>query len=572
MIDESNNKKRTSLGSKLSVLVIILVFCSAALSIIAGYMEHTRTTDEFYEQLAQNIAETVSNSLNGTKVKTLLEAAKDSSYQKILKDARERQDNTEIVKYLDQKNLLYTYDNINEILVQYSRYMEIKYIYLQSMEDGVFCRIIDPDEGYISYGLTEELDGPYAKYSNQNVTIPPTISSTSDGVLCTCFEPVYDSEGTPVAVVGVDISMEYLRGKHRRFAVISFISALIMASLAALCGVIFMRRHVTDPLEKLAEQTRQFTDKKGVYTKEDIIVPDIQSRDEIEDLYYEIQSMEKKIVTYLDHLVKVTGEKERVRTELGIAAQIQKGMLPNDFDKFSTRNEFDLYAAMQPAREVGGDFYDFYLIDDDHLVLTIADVSGKGVPASMFMAITKSLLKISSSPVLSPSGLITGINDQICRENSSGMFISVWIGILELSTGILTACNAGHEYPVISRAGEPFEILKDKHSLVMGAMAGVKYTDYQLTLQPGDRIFVYTDGVVESADADNKFFGMDRMVECLSSEPNATPRQLIKGMFDSISEFVKSAPQFDDITMLSLVYNPEPSESSTRIEETIDSQ
>lgn len=551
------NKSRTSLSLKLYFLIIILVFATSCLSISAGYMEHKQTTDEFYQDLAENIAETVSNSLNGTRVKLLIDAAQDPGYQAILTKAREEQNAEGIIDYLDEKRLLLTYDNINETLVQYTQYMEVEFIYLQYIGDGYFCRIIDPDDGYFSYGLTDALDGPYIQYSGQNIEIPATISQTSDGLLCTCFEPVYDSEGTPVAVVGVDVSMEMLYRKHKQFAVTSLLSALLLAALASIAGVFFMSRNVTKPIEQLCRETRKFTNKKGHYTLKDVIDLDIHSNDEIEDLYDEIKGLEKKIVEYLDHLVKVTGEKERVRTELGIAAQIQNDMLPRKFPAFPDRTDFDLYATMHPAREVGGDFYDYYLLDDDHLVLAIADVSGKGIPAALFMAITKSLLKVGMTPGDTPSSLLTRINNQIVKGNTSGMFVSVWLAILELSTGKLTASNAGHEYPALSRASQPFELVKDKHSLVMAAMENIPYSEYTITLQPGDRIFVYTDGVVEANNPEVKLYGTDRMIEALNEIPDANPQQLVNNVSKSIKKFARSAAQFDDITMVALVYKPE---------------
>ena len=549
-------KSRMTLGFKIYNLIILLVFASASFSILAGYREHTRTTDEFYEDLAGNIAETVSNSLNGTLVHALVESAQTQEYREIFQKSQETQNDADIRAYLKKNHLLLAYDNINETLVQYTRYMDVKYIYLQYIGDGYYCRIIDPDAGYLSFGLTDVLDGPFIQYSGQNTSIPATKSTTEDGYLCTCFEPVYDSEGNAVAVVGVDISMDALLTKHRRFAAKSILNALILATIAAVIGVFFMRRNVTKPLNRLAKAARTFTDKKGQYDEDDILDLDIHSRDEIEDLYEEIRSMEKKIVQYLKHLVKVTGEKERTRTELGIAARIQRDMLPGKFPAFPERDDFDLYASMDPAKEIGGDFYDFFLLDDDHLVLSIADVSSKGIPAALFMAITKSIFKVSMHSGDSPSTVLTKINDLVCRSNETGMFVSVWLGILELSTGVLTAANAGHEYPALSRKGCPFEILRDKHGLVLAALEGMQYTDYQLTLSPGDRLFVYTDGVVEATDTDNKLFGMDRMVASLNQDPDAGPEQLIRQMTDSIHDFVGSAPQFDDITMLSVIYKP----------------
>ena len=287
--------------------------------------------------------------------------------------------------------------------------MDVQHIFIEFIGDGELYHIVNPADDYLSFGYREDLYGIYLPYSGQNVSIPPMISRFSDNLVCTCFEPVFDSEGNPVAVVGVELDMRSLIREHRRFGLIIIISALALAALAATLGVFFMRRSVTDPLEKLCSQTRDFSDKQEQYSQSDIINLNIHSGDEIEDLYEAIQSMEEKIVRYLDHLIKVTGEEEHARTELNIAAQIQRDMLPQTFPAYPDRDDFDLYASMDPAREVGGDFYDFFLVDDDHLVLIIADVSGKGIPAALFMAIVKSLLKTRASSGESPSKVISSV-------------------------------------------------------------------------------------------------------------------------------------------------------------------
>ena len=242
------------------------------------------------------------------------------------------------------------------------------------------------------------------------------------------------------------------------------------------------------------------------------------------------------------------------RTELQTATQIQAAMLPDQFPPFPDRREFDLYASMDPAREVGGDFYDFFLVDDDHLCLLIADVSGKGVPAALFMMASKIILASSAKMGKSPAQILADTNAAICSNNREEMFVTVWLGILEISTGKLTAANAGHEYPVLKKPGGAWELLKDKHGLVVGAMDGAGYRQYELLLEPGTRLFVYTDGVPEATDAENRMFGTGRMLEALNSAPDAAPEFVLKNMRKAVDDFVQGAEQFDDLTMLCLEY------------------
>lgn len=239
--------------------------------------------------------------------------------------------------------------------------------------------------------------------------------------------------------------------------------------------------------------------------------------------------------------------------ELGMATKIQESMLPSIFPAFPERKEFDLFASMDPAREVGGDFYDFFMIDDDHLGLVMADVSGKGVPAALFMMISKTIIQNFAALGLSAAETLNRANESLCSQNKMEMFVTVWIGILELSTGKMTCSSAGHEYPAIYHNGK-FELLKDKHGLVLGGVEFAKYSDYEIQLEKGDKVFVYTDGVPEATNKDFELYGTDRMIEALNSAPEGKPKEILKTVRESVDEFVGIAEQFDDLTMLCLEY------------------
>ena len=239
-------------------------------------------------------------------------------------------------------------------------------------------------------------------------------------------------------------------------------------------------------------------------------------------------------------------------TELNMATEIQVGSLPT---AFPDRPEFDLYASMDPAKEVGGDFYDFFMIDDDHLAIVIADVSGKGVPAALFMMSSKIYINDHATIGGSPAEILGRVNKLVCANNKAHMFVTVWLGILEISTGKLTTASAGHEYPMINTSGK-YEMLKDKHGLAIGAMDISKYKNTEIQLKKGDSIFVYTDGVAEATDANNELFGTDRTVEALNAIPKgASQKEVLAGVRVAVDAFVKEAPQFDDLTMVGLKYN-----------------
>ena len=258
----------------------------------------------------------------------------------------------------------------------------------------------------------------------------------------------------------------------------------------------------------------------------------------------------------------LTESTARIGAELELAEKIQRDMLPSIFPTFSEQKEYDLYATMTTAREVGGDFYDFFKIDDDHLAMVMADVSGKGVPAALFMMASKIILQSVAMLGGSPAEILTKTNQAICSNNQEEMFVTVWVGILEISTGKLTAANAGHEYPVIQRGSDGrFEIIKDKHGLVIGAMDGVSYREYELHLEPGSKLFLYTDGVPEATNAENELYGLERMLDALNTDRQADPQRVLHNVRVSVDAFVKDATQFDDITMLCMEYKGKEAET-----------
>ena len=307
------------------------------------------------------------------------------------------------------------------------------------------------------------------------------------------------------------------------------------------------------PLKTVQANIRRYRETKdGLAVKADL--SRVNSKNEIGELTKDIIELTEEIDNYVDEIETITSEKQRIESELDMARRIQLSMMPNLFPPFPERKEFYLHAYVDPAREVGGDFYDYFFIDDDHLCLVIADVSGKGVPAALFMMAAKIILKSSAMQGKSPAEILTATNRAICENNPQDMFVTVWLGVLELSTGNLTAVNAGHEYPAVKRADGRFEVIKTKHSLFIGGMDDVTYKEYELNLKPGDKIFVYTDGLPEATDSAGEMLGMDRMTDALNEYLDEKPRPLIEGMRESVNKFVKDAEQFDDITMMCLEY------------------
>ena len=252
-------------------------------------------------------------------------------------------------------------------------------------------------------------------------------------------------------------------------------------------------------------------------------------------------------------------EQALIARELSTAREIQGSMLPHLFPPFPDRKEIELFASMDPARDVGGDFYDFFFVDEDHLCLVIADVSGKGIPAALFMMLAKRIIEDYARMEHNASEILAQTNEALCDNNQAEMFVTVWLGILQVSTGKLTAVNAGHEFPVVQKKGGCFELYKDRHGFVIGGMKGVHYKAYDLYLSPGDKLFVYTDGVPEAVDVNGKMFGTERMVSALNTCADESPETILKRVRSAVDEFVGEAEQFDDLTMMCLEYlGPRP--------------
>ena len=327
-----------------------------------------------------------------------------------------------------------------------------------------------------------------------------------------------------------------------------------MAVVTILCLAFYLSyifRTMIVPINMISDEVGHFVKNSNQVSKR---LSSIRTRDEIQDLGENILKMEQDINHYIDNLTAVTAEKERIGAELDVAKHIQASMLPCIFPAFPERHEFDIYATMTPAKEVGGDFYDFFLVDDDHLAMVMADVSGKGVPAALFMMISKTLIKSAAQAGLSPKEVLEKVNNQLCENNEAEMFVTVWLGILEISTGKMVCANAGHEYPAIKRKDGSFELFKDKHGFVLAGMEGTRYKEYELELAKGDAIFVYTDGVAEATNTQEELYGTDRMINALNKQQNVSCERLLEIVHQDVDAFVAEAPQFDDITMLCLEF------------------
>lgn len=469
------------------------------------------------------------------------------------------------------------YEQTQDVLNRLKEEYQIEYIYIvkplntdasDNMMD-VMAGVTEYERVYEKDTLTQlgeltgdayssEVAGKYLKQmesKNQNITY--FFNRTEFGYDYTGLITIKDSSGKSVAVLAVDISINEIRDTLVKYVFIVLVGMIFLIAVFLTALYSWLKKRIIVPISKVKTAAQAFVISSHGQTDPEKIQfedPQIVSEDEMQALSEAFVTMAADLKEYMRDLLAETKEKERISTELSLATEIQVNMLPCIFPAFPERTEFDIYAMMHPAKEVGGDFYDFFLIDEDHLALVIADVSGKGVPAALFMVIAKTLIKNQALTGESPAQILRSVNEQLCEGNEAELFVTVWLGIIQISTGKGIAANAGHEHPVIRRKDGKFELVIYRHSPAVAVMEGMNFREHEFELYPGDTLFVYTDGVPEATDSQNKLFGNERMLNALNKNPDAKPEELLKNVKEEVDLFTKEVPQFDDVTMLGIKY------------------
>ena len=557
---------RLSLRVKVVAAVLLMALVVAGVTVFVSYSMYASSIEEHYERLTMNTAKSAASMVDAQAVAELAERTVEI-YRGFCPDGSTPPD----FAAFDQDDWADYYAAFDEI-VQSPTYRETFAILSALKEDNgvlwLYVAYMDAQTGQGIYIVDADstadacLPGTCGDIEPENLALmeqgvydfPPYITNYEEfGWLSSAAAAITDEDGNVVANAFVDFSMNQVMADRQTF-LLRLAAALAAVTLALILLLAYgFTRAVVRPINQLALATGSFvSDKQRNQSSSAISQLQIRTGDEIENLSSSIRQMEQEINTYIADLTQVTAERERIGAELDVARNIQASMLPCIFPPFPQREEFSIFASMDPAKEVGGDFYDFFLVDDDHLALVMADVSGKGVPAAMFMVIAKTLLKNAAQTGASPKAVLEKVNDQLCENNDAEMFVTVWLGILEISTGKLVCANAGHEFPAIRRAGGEFQLFRDKHGFVLAGMEHARYREYELTLSGGDTLFVYTDGVAEATDSRNQLYGTDRMLSALNRQKGAGCEELLRGLRADIDAFVGDAPQFDDITMLAL--------------------
>ena len=367
----------------------------------------------------------------------------------------------------------------------------------------------------------------------------------------TSVYPVEDADSGVVAIVGVVKNMDLLTSAKNSYICQIILIEVLIAILSGVVWVVYMRRRIVVPVQQLSEAALNMVEHLEDGNSPELVV---KHEDELRELADSFATMYREVGAYIAKLETVTAEKERIGAELDVAAKIQSSMLPCIFPAFPDRNEFDIYATMDPAKEVGGDFYDFFMVDADHLAFVVADVSGKGVPAALFMVIGKTLIKDHTGLHDDLGEVFTEVNNILCASNSEEMFITAFEGVLNLKTGELRYVNAGHEIPFLCRKGGVFEPYKVRAGFVLAGMQGIRYRAGSIQLEPGDKVFQYSDGIPEAINSEKAPYGMKRLESVLAKNSEKAPSELLPLVKADVDAFVGDADQFDDITMLCIEF------------------
>ena len=556
----SMKAKKEEIRGKLSLKIIlwfvILGVLITTANCIVGYIRYTAIIEKMYNDKAYSIANSAMAYIDGDTIESyfreLYEAEGD---EEAIKAASERITGEDY------------YKNTLKLLSALRDNMGANYVYIADQTDGkgnvisTFTYLMDaenPNDEYPPFvpGNTGPMNEKFLAdseyiYSTGVRSDNYFYSHSAFGYNTSAIMPIKNSQGNVVGIMGVEIAMTNLQNTRFQYMFFVVLLSVLIAALVIVGVLIAIRKMLLEPINLIVGETRAFVSNEAKVSDK---LGKINTGDEIQTLAQGILKMEADIHKYIENITSITAEKERIGAELNIATKIQSDMLPSIFPAFPDRSEFDIYATMRPAKEVGGDFYDFFLLDKDHLLFLIADVSGKGVPAALFMMTTKTLIKNIAKSASTPAQILTAVNEQLVEQNVQDFFVTVFLCVLEISTGKMTCVNAAHNPPVIRRANGQCDFFQTKPNLALGIFDNTQYAEHIVTLSPGDSILLYTDGVTEAMNVAQKFYGAQRLLDFLQHY-KGTPKNLIADVKLDVDVFAAGEPQADDMTMLALRYN-----------------
>ena len=524
-----------SLSVRLPLYLALFCIILSAVNGIIGYRVFKSLFERQYRDITEQIAATALSYLDVERIKDYAAGAPadDEWYEADSKlDMLTR---TTRLAYIyvtvpdeEFENRVYIYDTVHPEVTNGKK-----------IELGKVASLKKYDEEYIRNLKNVMLNGePYIRF----------VYNSTGGHVTTSI-PVKDSAGSNIAIMSVVKPMSEVQDFKKSYRTVVAVSSALITLLFVVFFIGLLMAKFVKPVALITNETSHFAEHKGHISDK---LLKIKGKDELGVLARSIEKMSVDMNKYIEDLTHTTAEKERLSAELDVATQIQANMLPRIFPPYKEHPELELFATMEPAKEVGGDFFDFFMVDSDHFALAVGDVSGKGVPAALFMVIAKTLIKNSILQGLQPAQVFERVNNELCEGNDAGLFVTCWMGILTISTGELKFVNAGHTFPILHNANS-VEFLKSKPDLMLAGMEGMRYNEHSVKLVKGDRLFVYTDGVTEATNAREELYGEERLISFLRKTETADIHKLLAEVRGDIDSFVDGVPQFDDITMLELM-------------------
>ena len=522
------------------VAFVLQIVTAVSVTVCCGFLVLSRS--HFVDDSFEN-ARIIALSVNGDRIAEYLTTGeKDTTYERTDRYLRHIVKETDLnrisVLFPDEEGLVCLWDTGND---EGAETLKDRELYSDDNQKNLILN---------AFHNNSDISARFRREGNQEIL--------------TVYYPILTSSGEPAGIVSAEQDMPKIGNILAQFVLgIVLISALISGVMMFITYRVIEKR-VIEPLDILTDSTEKMVG--NLENDEDDRI-DIHTGDEFETLAETFTRMDVDLRKYIDRLAHVTAEKERIDTELEMASETQVGFLPKLEPPFSSSNAFDLYVSMSPAREVGGDFYDFFMPDDSHIALVIADVSGKGMSAALFMVVAKTLIRNSFNGTLSPGEAFARVNKELLANNELGFFVTAWLAVIDLKTGKGVSVNAGHENPLFRHGSGEYEYVIYAHSMPLASWEGLQFREREFTLRPGDSIFVYTDGATEAINSDKELFGEARLRENLNRYKDASSEELVSGVRTAIDQFAESEPQFDDITMLAFRYaGPDPDSDSGKKE------
>lgn len=538
----------------IGILALALVLALSLISIT--YISYRDANLEKYRRIVGASAQMAASMLDGDKVEKYIETGMgDEAYYAM---------------YGDLQNLL-VYNDLTYIYAYVPHFEErrAEYVFDVSVpEEGQTLEVpANPEEVTVistwvmdeSYSLEEDASVPIIQGVVESLqpNLDLNLAESEFGSLASAYVPLLNSRGEYVAVIGADVAVEQVYEELNR--IVGTLTAIVIGIiiLSMLLFTWYVRRKMIRPLQLLVDSAHNFVANNYIDGSGGSEIVRINTRDELQSLAEAFNKMSLDIAQYIRDVTQLTNERERIAAELSVATKIQYSVLPHKFDIAPNSHDFRLYGTMDPAKEVGGDFYDFFMLDDDRLCMLIGDVSGKGVPAALFMMMAKSIIRDKMLRGSSLPDAFIEANNSLCDGNEEGMFVTVLCALIDIPSGNMQIVDAGHGCPIRIDSQGVIEQIKTRRSLVMGGMEDIRYRAAEAQLNPGDMMYFYTDGVSEADNPRKELYGIPRIYQSLERHWKGDLAEMLHGIHGDLLTFADGAPQADDITMLAIHYKPE---------------